>query len=99
MVPSHEQTALALSVFAAATKTLLVNPNTPKIFRDKLARLAAELREGLMEEMGYLVDAAEAEATILAYAESLPLNPADTDLLSQRQTLHALESKQEESAR
>lgn len=99
MVPSPMSTALALTTFAAAVKVLLQNSDTPKIIRDKLARFAAELRDELGEMAARMVDGAEAELVIQAYAETSPVFPPDADShQSHRQTLHALEAISVDSA-
>lgn len=45
---------------------------TPKILRDKLFQVAAELRDALTPDQARTVDAAEAEAVISSFASSDP---------------------------
>jgi hypothetical protein len=66
MFPSPEET-LTLTSLALAVKETIQDLNTPKIIRDKLIRFAAELRDKLSLEKALAVDAAEAEAIILAF--------------------------------
>ena len=74
MVTSHE-TVNALLAFAAATKTLLQDAGTPEIIRDKLARLAAELRDELSGDKARQVDGAEAEAVINSFLPTVLQSP------------------------
>ena len=53
---------------ACAFRAVLCDPETPKIFRDKLFLIAAQLRDDLTAEQARTVDAAEAEAVIRACA-------------------------------
>src|SRR5262245_14504525 len=85
---TSQNTLHVLTAFAIAAKAVLQDKNTPKILRDKLARLAAELRDSLAENEARAVDGAEAEMVILAYADSLSASQLDEDVLQSRsQTL------------
>lgn len=53
---------------ACAFGAVIADPETPKIFRDKLFLIAAQLRDELTAEQARVVDAAEAEAVIKACA-------------------------------
>lgn len=78
MVPSPKTTN-ALTTLAVAARLLLIQIDTPKIIRDKLVRLTAELRESLTPEQARELDGAEAEAVIRAYAGPTPLCPFDEE--------------------
>ena len=85
MVPSPDETALAFAAFGTALKVLLVSKYTPKIFRDKLVRVAAEFRDGLAGDLARMVDGAEAELVISAYAGILQSPQLDENCLPNRQ--------------
>ena len=79
MVPSPK-TVLTVAALALAVRETIQDSNAPKIVRDKLARLAAELRDRLQEsapDKARTIDGIEAEAVILAFAESSPQTPPD----------------------
>src|SRR5262245_5502506 len=78
MVPSPK-TVNALTTLAVAARLLLIDAGTPKIIRDKLVRLTAELRDALTSEQARELDGAEAEAVIRAYAGHLPVFPFDEE--------------------
>jgi len=84
MVPSPK-TVNALTTLAVAARLLLIDAGTPKIIRDKLVRLTAELRDALTSEQARELDGAEAEAVIRAYAGPSPAFPFDEE---SHQSLH-----------
>ena len=55
------------SSLGAAFRSALLDPNTPKILKDKLFLFIAQLRDSLPLEKALAVNAAEAEAVILAF--------------------------------
>lgn len=74
---------------ACAFGAVIADPETPKIFRDKLFLIAAQLRDDLTAEQARVVDAAEAEAVIKACASSC---------LTQSQTQPDVEIPRDESS-
>src|SRR5262245_40697329 len=98
MVPSLK-VINALTTLAVAAKLLLQDTDTPKIIRDKLVRLTAELRDALTPDRARELDGAEAEAVIRAYAEPSPVSPFDEESHQlPRQTPHGPESISADSA-
>ena len=89
-----------VTALAIAVKDILQDTNTPKILRDKLARFAAELRDSLSPDKARTVDGMEAEAVILACAETSPLSsPDESSHLSRPETLLEHGSISADSAR
>jgi hypothetical protein len=89
MVPEHStSTACAITALALAVRSALQDTGTPKAIRDKLICFAAELRDRLSLDKAFSVDAAEAEAVILAFVETSPQPSLDGNTHQNHQPCH-----------